>query len=547
MKIDQIRWKIILLVVIVLLLTQSIVTAVLVNWGSILHWRSAKGFQAQKDGYPYWREQHDAQLAQMAFNTYRKAYQFNPSNEVVRWGLGRAALAVGDYSEAAQVLSSDPALLRSNPPRYIDTIVSYSLVGNDDQVLRTYEQIPPTVSSQVISDTIAIAYMRRLQAKMPSASKDESIEILRKVVRLRPNDLFANYYLWVLLSQQGQTSDADTYRQRILQTPSVMDVGADHRLLSLACEVFPELIKDDLWGKERGKSVLAYWVWKQPAEPSLKVMLDNLARQEPDEAAWTYYLGELFQRMGQNQVASQYYQKALASGADQFPAQRRLDELKGDGQLGTVSDPKEDMALVAGILGLSPGQIQLGENLVDTSEFVTTAGNIPEGWSYFTYTGRFNWQFATGRDELERSGSLRMENLWWPERDAGPPYVPHAGYRSPNIPVNGGWLMVSLHFRVIGAPNPSLANVLIGTNTANWRPFFAEVGFPDTNDQWKRLLIIGQVPEESKQLFIMPKIVYGSHLWFDDVQARPVQVNGVPAQCIDKPCVQFIDSGAPVK
>lgn len=542
MKIGQIRWKIILFVVIVLFLTPSIVTAVFVNWGSILHWRSAKGFQAQKDGYPYWREQPDAQLAQMALNTYRKAYQFNPSNEVVRWGLGRAALAVGDYSEAAQVLSSDPALLRGNPPRYIDTIVSYSLVGNDEQVLRTYTQIPPTVSSQVISDTIAIAYMRQLQAKMFSASKDETIEILRKVVSLRPNDLFANYYLWAILSQPGQTSDADTYRQHILQTPAVMDVGTDHRLLGLACEVFPELIKDNLWGKERGKSVLAYWVWKQPAEPGLKVMLDKLAGQEPDEPAWSFYLGELYQRVGQNQLASQYYQKALASGTEQYPAQRRLDELQGDSHLGTINDAEEDVALVAGIFGLLPGQVQLGEKLVDTSEFITTAGNIYEGWSYFTYSGRLNWQFTTGRDDLERPGSLRMENLWWPERDAGPPYVPHAGYRSPNIPVNGSWLMVSLRFRVTGAPNPSLANVLIGTNTANWRPFFAEVGFPDTGDQWKRLLIVGRVPDESKELFIMPKIVYGSHLWLADVQVRPVQVNGTPTQCVDKPCVQFINN-----
>ena len=145
----------------ILLLLPLIGVLALINQGNVLIVHTTFSVQQSVDLYHRWTPQPEEVLLQKASRLFELAARLAPSDPTVQWGHGRVALATGRVTHAAALLSADASVLRQNPPRYLDTILAYSRAGADDQVIALYEQIPPPEANEVISDTVALAYLHR--------------------------------------------------------------------------------------------------------------------------------------------------------------------------------------------------------------------------------------------------------------------------------------------------------------------------------------------------------------------------------------------------
>ncbi len=107
----------------------------------------------------------------------------DPNSLALRWGLGRLALAASDFPIAAEALKPIAERARYNPLLYNDALIAFSRGGLSDQAIALYESRPPPAQTQVISDSMTIAY---LEAEGQGA--------LAQARRLRPGDLYVNYH-----------------------------------------------------------------------------------------------------------------------------------------------------------------------------------------------------------------------------------------------------------------------------------------------------------------------------------------------------------------
>jgi tetratricopeptide (TPR) repeat protein len=453
------------------------------------------------------------------------AERLRASRPIIQWAKGRTALLGGDYQAAANVLTLDTPDLKRNPVLYLDTLTAYKFTGADDSVIALYDLTPPEVHA-VISDTVALAYVRSAQTLLNSEQPDQATVDLQSALNIRPIDLYAQYQLW-WLAADGSAEKARFGREIAdfsAEAVSVRDVG----LLRMVFDVFPALLHDGLWERARGHNMIAYWVWQQPDSLELESLVNSLIANDPQDATWCFYLGELYDRRGQREQAEAYYQRAARQSAEGLLIEQRL----AKSSLLLADDEDQLRGRVARLLGLPIVNISLGADMV-SDPFVVKSGQLADGWKLAVNQSAFYWQYAAGQDTFDQLNSLRITDLWWPFGKHETGTDPFAQYEtSVNLPSNSGFL-ISIWYRIDG-PSTASGQIFLGTVTDT----FAFINLPNYDGRWTQLTVIGSASTENEATLMLRNLSAAS-IWFYHVTIRPIDLGILAARCRKEICVQF--------
>jgi tetratricopeptide (TPR) repeat protein len=252
--------------------------------------------------------------AARAVQYLRQAVALNGDDPVARWGLGRAALAVGDAGTAADALGPLAGSAGHDPLLYNDVLVALSYGGQPEGVVALYDSVPPMQRTQAISDVVALAYLDLAAGEQvggETGGQGGVGQCLQQASALRPSDLYANYHLWRRALQSGDLAGATVYSETLTYFSLEAVHPADERLLEYAADVIPALLEDGLWDRERTLNVVSFLVWQHNQAAGTARLLERLIERYPAEPEWSFYLAELYHRRGDLDQAEASYRRVL--------------------------------------------------------------------------------------------------------------------------------------------------------------------------------------------------------------------------------------------
>ena len=89
-----------------------------------------------------------------------------------------------------------------------DAVLALSLDGKFQEVTDLYERLKPESRSIVFSDTVALAYLEQAKPMIEIGQELVAASLLAQAARLRPTDLYANFYLHEISTAQHDTTTA---------------------------------------------------------------------------------------------------------------------------------------------------------------------------------------------------------------------------------------------------------------------------------------------------------------------------------------------------
>lgn len=521
-----------------------------VNWGSLLFVRAIANSEPSAGTYPYphWKVHPESMLLSQTRKSYEIALRLAPSSTAARWGYGRVALALGEAEKAVSALPIDSPDLPTNPVRFLDTLTAHSKVNKAEDVLTLEQEYAVSFPGRIISDTIALEYLNRAKAKIEADNLSEAVLDLHQVIQFRPFDLYALYYLRQHAIQEDVPGLVDAYTQQLLYFPADAVTVGDERFLDYAFEILPGLTDETWWGEERLRNLIAYWVWNYPNHEGLGTLLQELTTQFTTEAAWPFYLGELFHRLGKLDIAQTYYRQALEIDERYISAQERLHQLsaepKSKNEVATDEESSQDREIVAGLLGLSVDDVHLGENLLSGEMLVADTRVLPPDW-LLRITGagvdQEPWAFVVGRDPLERTGNVRIANLWWPLTDTESGWTAYADYWYWGEPVATypDRFLVSLWFKLDAESTSTNRGLVYMNELGTVDDAFPLTFLPDTAGHWSRLDIVGARSQSPSTLLPILRNFGAANIWFQDITVRPLELSSATDRCVDTPCISI--------
>jgi tetratricopeptide (TPR) repeat protein len=262
-----------------------------------------------------------------AVQCLRRAVALNRADPAARWGLGRAALAVGDAETAADALGPLAGSAGHSPLLYTDVLMALSYGGRPEGVIALYESAPPSRRTQAIGDVVALAYLDLVtggQGDERAGGRGKVRQWLERASVLRPGDLYATYHLWRQALQSGDLAGATVYSETLAYFPLEAVHPADERLLGYAAAVMPALLEDGLWDREKTLNVVSFLVWQHDQATGTERLLERLIERYPAEPDWPFYLAELYHRRRDLDQAEAAYRQVLEIDPDYAQAYLRL-------------------------------------------------------------------------------------------------------------------------------------------------------------------------------------------------------------------------------
>ena len=272
----------------------------------------------------------------------RRAVALDSNSPTARWGLGRAALVMGDEATAADALQPLTGRVKHNPLLYHDALAAFSYGGKHAEVIALYEAVSPPERTRAVSDTVALAYLDLATGGQGDKGtrrqgEGETGQLLERAKKLRPGDLYANYHLWAQVRQGGDLEAMAAYSETLTYFPlEAIDPG-DERLLDYAAEVIPALLEDGLWDREKTLNVVSYLVWQHDEATGVERLLEQLVERYPTEPGWPFYLAELYHRRGDLEQAEAAYRQVLAVDSEYAQVYLRIGmlyEARAKGEMG---------------------------------------------------------------------------------------------------------------------------------------------------------------------------------------------------------------------
>lgn len=282
-------------------------SAIWVNIGSIV---TARTVMPQQSGSLYEYPRNTVQLPKTVRRAYELALRLDSLNTVARRGLGRAALASRNDALAMRTLSPLENDYVGNQFVYIDVITAFSRNDQPEKVIKFYKTNPPPLRSRVISDTVALAYLR--QGDLDNA------------YNLRPGDLYVNHHLWQQVNKDGDLKRAEIYEDALTNFSLEAIDPADPGLLAYTDQVVPALLENGLWGRQRTLNVISFLAWVHYQATEVERLLESVSEQYPEEPEWSFYLGELYHRRRNFRRAEQLYRRVLEIDPEYAPAYLRM-------------------------------------------------------------------------------------------------------------------------------------------------------------------------------------------------------------------------------
>lgn len=285
--------------------------------------------------YPLLAVLDESAATARAMRSLRRGMAVDQDGPHGRWALGRAALATGEPQMAAGVLKPLVGDVGRNPLLYHDVLAALSRGGGPEEVVALYELAPPLYRDQVISDTVALAYLdlatgrqgdeeTRGQGDGETGRQGEVGQWLERALVLRPGDLYVHYYLWKQAQGAGETEAVAAYREALTDFSPGAIHPADERLVDYAAAVMPALLKDELWSREKMLNVVSFLVWQHSEAAGAERLLERLEEYYPAEPDWPFYLAELYCCRGDLERAEAAYRRALEIAPDYAQAYLRI-------------------------------------------------------------------------------------------------------------------------------------------------------------------------------------------------------------------------------
>lgn len=510
-----------------------------------------------------------------ANNLFKMAFTLDPSSPITRWKTGRGFLTVGDFISAAEVFSPVISQAKDNPLMYEDTIQAFSLGGKPDQAISLYKSIPPLNRTQVISDSISVAYL-----------ETKGMSGLKEALNFRPEDLYINYYLWKKARQDGEVADENLYLENMQSFTLKSIHPTNESLVNYTVGVIPMLIEDNIWDLSKTLNVVSYLVWQDPESSGVEDMLRSLKESYPSNPDWQFLLGELFHRRGDLEQARITYEHVLSNFPEYAPPYLRMgsisevysqvynnkateflqdalkwyslyqklrpNDLLGLTRLVAVEDKLklvdvsplktnleqklDDSQIAAKLLGISPHELTLGPSLLENSNLEKWNGDAPIGWQWVPMFSHEPFQYALffgGMDDLDvLSGKDKARIIgFWIDPEQGQ-VAARAGYWA--LPVvkalaplrltPGVAYLFSFDYRTRAIPDSKSLVWVSNDPEVFWLHGY---GLPATNGEWHHFVAIGWNRTDSDRI-IRPNFESWApgDFEFDNVQVRMVQLGG---------------------
>ncbi|HET6446638.1 MAG TPA: hypothetical protein VFI27_18885 [candidate division Zixibacteria bacterium] len=229
---------------------------------------------------------------------FELALDIDRGNELIHWSYARVALSTGNASTAVENLNPILHRIREDPFVYMDALLAFSKAGMSEQVIEIYEASESPIATELISDTVALAYM---DGQSWAAAK-----------WLRPYDLYANYQLFESAQRSGEVSQALRLHEELTHFPFETLVPSNESLLTYVAEAIPALLKDGIWDRDLAIGAISFLVLRYHHLDDVEQLLERLSSTYPSDPAWMLYLGELNLRQGELSNAKRFYQEAAA-------------------------------------------------------------------------------------------------------------------------------------------------------------------------------------------------------------------------------------------
>lgn len=502
----------------------------------------------------------------------QQAVELDPTNSTAHWAIGRALALTGDSATASQMLSESSAAHMNNPLFIADAVSVLSTAEKPISIVDLYESIPRPELTEIISDTVALAYLDLITS---AGDNLDTTQWLEKVRQLRPGDLYANYQLWEAASASGNDSIAQIYSDSLSQFSESAVVPSKPRLLlDYALTVIPLLRQKGLWDQDKTANMAAYLVWKYSESTVVEAMLEQMATLWPTETDWPFFLGELYHRRGDWEHSREAYLRAAAlkplsptvyfrlAMIEEASCESQKDPCKGietaydwyeeyfllapndiwvsakiaelSKRLGkhnltapTEASSSGDRSHVAKILGVPEKSLQLGPNLVQNGNFQTWAGANPTGWLLGTYAGKDDDHgvYISGKDMLSPSDNAgRILSLWGGATPDGA--VTYSEYLSTiPITVTNAHYLVTLEYKQHASDEVDL--LLIGDMSQAGGRTLVKSGLADTDDQWlRKATLVEGVPTPTGMTLLVRNWGQGQ-LWINEITVREVLTSSI--------------------
>lgn len=497
----------------------------------------------------------------------QQAVELDPTNSTARWAVGRALARTGDSATASQVLSESSAAFMNNPLFIADAVSVLSTAEKPTSIVNLYESIPRPELTEIISDTVALAYLDLITS---TGDDQDTTQWLEKVRQLRPDDLYANYRLWEAANASGSDSIAQMYSDSLSRFSKSAVVPSKPRLLlEYALTVVPLLRQKGLWDQNKTANMAAYLVWKYSESTVVEAMLEQMATLWPAEGDWPFFLGELYHRRGDWERSREAYLRAVSLNPvspavyfrlgmiEEASCESQKEPCKGietaydwyeqyflmapndiwvssktaelserlgklDIAASTNANSSNDRSDAAKLLGVPETSLQLGPNLVQNGDFQTWAGANPAGWQLGTYAGtnEDHGVYIAGKDMLSPSGNAgRVLSLWGGATPDGA--VTYSEYFSTiPITVTNAHYLVTVEYKQRASDEVDL--LLIGDMSQSGGHTLVKSGLTDTDDQWlRKTMLVEGVPTSTGMTLLVRNWGQGQ-LWINEITVREV-------------------------
>lgn len=265
-----------------------------------------------------------------ASRAYGNALSKNANNISARWGIARVSLVRGDFQGAEQLLLPLIPFAHDNPLLQLDLLTVLAKRSSAQRLLQVYEKAPPPPARLpiIVRDAIALSYLHQADLAEAAGHEEDFVASLRRVLEVRPADLYANYHLKIKAEGHGNWADSEPYLYMLRYYQHEALDPTDKRLLKYTASTIPRLVAERIWNRYQTECVVAFFVYTHTDSFATEQLLRNLITLFPDEPEWVAYIGDLYAQRQQWDQALSVYQNLVSSHPEFSRAYLRLGQLQ---------------------------------------------------------------------------------------------------------------------------------------------------------------------------------------------------------------------------
>jgi tetratricopeptide (TPR) repeat protein len=419
------------------------------------------------------------------------ALDLDAHNGIAHWGSGRWQALNRNYAEASDTFESATKQAPSNellwrsllesvdraqePLRFITLYEDYRKRFSPTRAIDSDPELRIPIDNSRFRpwalesrDVPMVNYINAAAICEAQGNTTEAINLLKAANQIEPENPYVVYRLYKLTHAQG-------YRTALKQ-PKVR-LWEDSRLVEYVSEAVVRLANESIWSSSMTQEMISYFLWLGYFEP-VQYILDEVNEKALPSVIAEQFERELYSR--KNGVGDDGIRNSLCLSAERF---RQV----------VVSETAE-------LLGKSPGDIEIGSQIVSGGGVTSQSSNALDFWKFAQRQGgeRNEGMFIGGLDSYPPSHyGLRIQNVWRGAVSTKRPSF--SGFQSEldEALVPGQYYAVAFCYRTVRLEDNE-ASVYVGNGNklvlGNWK-------LPKTDGQWQPRVFLVRVPEANGTLW----------------------------------------------